>query len=205
MYILIGAGGHSKVVISILRRNNETIVGIIDDNRMGKWGEIDILGNVSQIPTILKKYPHAKYIVTIGDNGVREKITTMCKSYPICYGNAIDPSAIIGEQVYIGEGSVVMPGAVINSDVQIGRHSIINTSASVDHDCIIGDFVHISPGVNLAGNVKVGNLSHIGIGSCSIQNILIGQKVIVGAGATVINNIEDNLRVVGTPAIPLEN
>jgi acetyltransferase EpsM len=205
MYILIGAGGHAKVIIDILLNRNEEIIGFIDDNIKSSFEGFDILGKVSDIPEIMQKRKNAKFLISIGNNSVREKIVNMFSDLSIPYGKAIAPSALVGRNVIIEEGTVVMPGAVINCDTAIGKHSIINTSATIDHECLIGDYVHISPGVNLAGNVRVGNLTHIGIGACSIQNIMIGNEVTVGAGATVINHIEDCLKVVGTPAKPLTN
>ena len=68
----------------------------------------------------------------------------------------IHPSAIIGEQVEMADGTVIMAGVIINSCTKIGRGCIINTASTIDHDNIIEDYVHISPGVHLAGNVRVG-------------------------------------------------
>ncbi len=118
----------------------------------------------------------------------------------IPYYTAIHPSAIIGSNVTIGEGTVVMPNAVINIGSQIGRHCIINTGAIVEHDNRIGDYAHLASGVVTAGNVTIDNLTFLGTGSKVIQGLEIGENTIIGAGAVVVKDIPENCTAVGVPA-----
>jgi sugar O-acyltransferase (sialic acid O-acetyltransferase NeuD family) len=201
MFLLVGAGGHAKVVIDILKKNQETIIGILDDNpNLSFCLGYPILGKISDISRIRKQNVDYKVIIAIGDNQVREKIVKSYEEAEVNYGIAIHPSAVIDENVIINPGTVIMANVVINSSSTIGSHVILNTAATVDHDCKLSDFVHISPGVNLAGNVKVGKKVHIGIGASVIPGVTIGDTSIIGAGSTVINPIDSNVVAVGTPA-----
>lgn len=200
-HILIGAGGHSKVVVDILKSQGKQILGLLDDNTVqGQVLDLPVLGTTKMIPDLLKIYSDAAFIVCIGDNLTRRRIVEQLKPYNLNYGQAIHPSAVLGSKVIVKDGSVIMPNVVINADTIIGEHSIMNTACSIDHDCKIGDYVHISPGANLAGNVCVGSYSQVGIGSCVIQGIRIGTNSIIGAGACVVRDVEDNHVVVGCPA-----
>lgn len=63
--IIIGAGGHSKIVIDILEENNEfNILGLLDDNK-DIHGELvlgkKILGNIESI----KDYDPAELKLTV--------------------------------------------------------------------------------------------------------------------------------------------
>ena len=192
-YLLLGAGGHAKVVISIITNSGGKILGIFDDNlNKKKLHGHPILGKYEA-----KKYKNSKIIVCVGSNIVRKKIVSKISHD---FFTAIDKSSIVDRKSKIGLGSVIAHNSVIQSDVQIGKHCIINTSSSVDHDCKVDDFVHVGPGVTICGNVKVGSCSLIGAGSIILPNIKIGKNVIIGAGSVVLKDIPDNVKVAGSPA-----
>jgi len=197
--VIIGSGGHAKVVIDILLQriklgDNLEIIGILDDSydkeNSIKLFNIPVIGKVDKS----LKLENCEYIIAIGSNKVRGIIST---KYDLRYYTAIHPKAIIAEEVKIEEGTVVMAGAIINSYTRIGRHSIINTGSIIEHDCKIKDFVHISPNATLAGGVSIGNKTWIGMGSNIIQGVKIEENVIVGAGSVVLKYIKANKKIVG--------
>ena len=188
--IIIGAGGHSKVVSDIIVRSGDNVFGILDDNPK--------LSHCIGTTDDCRKYLDKQFIIAIGNNAVRKKIV---EKYPdLNFYTAIDPSAIVSGSAKIGAGTVVMPNAVINADSVIGAHVIVNTSSVVEHDCIVGDFVHISPRCVLCGTVKVGNETWIGAGAVVKNNIDIAPKCMIGCGATVVKNIKESGVFVGIPA-----
>lgn len=189
---LYGASGHCKVIIDILRSNNDGVRCIFDDNP--KAGEI--LGIPVLKASLLKSSLSDFIIVSIGDNLLRKKVVSKIS---ISFFTAIHNTAILSINTKIGIGSVIMAGVIINSSVEIGEHCIINSGAVIEHDCIIDDFCHISPNASLAGNVILGEGTHIGIGACVIQGVKIGKWVTIGAGSVIINNIPDFATVVGNP------
>lgn len=202
--VLFGAGGHGKVVRDIVEQMHEydlesSIVAVYDDYVLEKMmdGTLPILNSEDAFRAFVEKNGSVYGLIGIGNNAIRERLS---REYPIRYAVAIHPTAIIADDVKIGEGTVVMAGAIINPGAKIGRHCIINTGAIVEHDCVIGDYVHISPGVKMAGDVAIGRMCHIGVGASIIPKIKIGENVIVGAGTVVIRDIGDGKKVVGVPA-----
>lgn len=200
-YIVVGTGGHSKVVIDILKASNEKIIGMVDDfiQENHLFG-IPILGTIDKIEEIIMKIPDAYFIVAIGDNQSRKMVVKQLNNHSINFGTAIHPSAIIGSNVLINKGTVIMPNTVINAGAIIGEHVILNTACTVDHDCHIESYSHLSPGVHLAGNVTVGEGVHLGIGTNIIQGIAVGTYSVIGAGSCVIDNVPANVVAVGCPA-----
>lgn len=198
---IIGAGGHAKVVADIILKRKEmlndniNLVGFLDDNSKESVLKFPIVGKIEMINE-LKKNKNNYFIIAIGNNQIREKLSNI---YDCQYITLIHPSAIIGNNVTIGEGTVVMPGVVINSYTKIGKHCIINSSSTIEHDNETRDYVHISPNVVLGGNVKVGKNTWLGIGSTVIQGIKIGEYSIVGAGSVVVKNISDKIKAYGNP------
>ncbi|MGL5348084.1 MAG: acetyltransferase [Peptostreptococcaceae bacterium] len=199
--IAMGAGGHCSVVLDILENMIATgydikIKGLLDDNLdLCEFRGYKVLDRIDNVR--IYNDENTFFIITIGNNEVRRKIALNFKE--LRYLTAIHPSAIIGKDVYIDNGSVIMPKAVINANSTIGSHVIINTGAIIEHDNIIGSFSHISPGATLCGGVNIGEGCHIGANSTIIQYKTIGQNSIIGAGSVVIKNITSNVTAVGTP------
>lgn len=194
--VVIGAGGHAKVVIATLQATGQPVATVYDDDKR-LWGQailgIPIRGPVSD----LQQQTGRKAVIAIGDNQVRKTISAQLEMDWIC---AVHPSAQVHSTSQLGKGTVVFAGAVIQPEVKVGAHSIINTSSSVDHDCSLGPFVHVGPGVHLAGNVRLGASVSLGIGSNVIPDISIEKNTVVGAGAVVLMDLPPNVLSVGTPA-----
>lgn len=194
--IIIGAGGHAKVIADICLLNGDSIVGFLDDVKPdGLFLNFQKLGKVEQYVN----YADCEFVVAIGDSFVRERYVNQLKG--VTWYTAVHPKAVISAiDTFIGEGTVVMANAVINPGAKVGKHCIINTSSVIEHDNIIGDYVHISVGAKLAGKVEVCNNTWIGVGATVKDTIKIEGKCFIGAGAVVVKNITESGTYVGVPA-----
>lgn len=193
--IIIGAGGHARVIADIVRCRGDRCLGFLDDFAQDGVGDIPVLGTIKDYVN----YPNASFIVGIGNAAVRRKVVRSMEG--VRWYTAIHPAAVVSElNVSIGPGTAVMAGAIINTGAVIGAHAIINTAAVVEHDNRIGDFVHISVGAKLAGTVTVGPDSWVGIGAVVSNNLSICGGCMIGAGAVVIRSIGEPGTYVGVPA-----
>lgn len=177
--IIIGAGGHAKVVADIVKKSGDRVIGFLDDFSKGD----NILGSIDKCV----EFDGVYFVIGIGNNAVRKKIAE--KYTELIYYTAIHPTAVIGEGVSIGKGSVVMANVVINLDTKIGEHCIINTATVIEHDNDIADYAHISPNATLCGTVSVGERTHIGAAAVVKNNISICNDVVVGCGGCVVKDI----------------
>lgn len=190
--ILIGGGGHAKVVIDAINKSrNFSVYGILDP-QLPKGKSIlgvKVIGTDEMLPKIFKKGIRSAFIaigaVNVDGCNARGKIYDNLKKIGFHFPVIAHPKSVIAEDAKIGEGTFIAAGAVVNSGVKIGKNAIINTSASVDHDCEIEDFAHIAPGATLSGGVKVGAKTHIGTGANVVQGTKIGKKSMIRAGALV--------------------
>jgi len=190
--IVIGGGGHAKVVVSLLKKINKyEITGYTDIKNRGEILGVKYLGDDS----ILEKLfigGITNAVLGLGfikSNDKRKNILKKISNIKFCYPAIISNGAVINEEVEIGMGTVIMDGVVINSGTKIGNHCIINTNSSVDHDCIIKNHTHIAPGVTLSGGVEIGSNVLVGAGSTVIQYKKIVGNTVIGAGSTVIEDI----------------
>ncbi len=192
--IIIGAGGHGRVIADIGRLNGYKDIVFLDDSVKGNTDEgCLILGPVEMIDKT-----DGDIVVAIGNSHIRQSIID--KYTERFFPTLIHPSAVIARDTDIGKGSVVMAGAVINPGARIGTGCIVNTSSSVDHDCIVADYCHISVGAHLAGTVTLGRHCWIGAGAIVSNNIEICSEVTLGAGAVAIKDIMDKGTYIGIPA-----
>jgi len=201
--VIIGAGGHGRVVLDILNRaGTHRVAGFLDADVSLHHRRVDgceVLGDLSLLPE-LKHRGVQGAIVAIGDNGVRRQYAELIAQQGLKLVNAIHPSANLAGNVTLGCNVVIAAGALVCAHCQIGNSAILNTGCVVDHESLIANAVHICPGVKIAGRVIVEAGAFVGIGATVIQNLRIGRDAVVGAGAVVLNDVPASATVVGVPA-----
>jgi len=201
--IIIGAGGHAKVLIDALKLLGAPILGISEQN-LAKVNS-ELLG----VPVIckdaeLEKYPPEGVNLVNGlggvkDTSLRREVFKRFKMLGYAFSQVIHPSAVISANAALAEGVQVMAGAIIQAGVRVSENVVINTKTSVDHDCQIGSHVHLAPGVTVCGNVKIGDSVHVGSGATIIQGIIVGPHCLIGAGTLVQKNVPAGATVIGVP------
>jgi len=198
--IVIGGGGHARVLIDALQELKVTILGITDPARpAGARNEngVAVLGGDEALDRFrTSDIQLVNGVGSVGSMSARDKVFRQCAARGFRFANVIHPAAIVSRSADLCEGAQVMAGCVVQCGAVIGRNTIINTRASVDHDCRIGESVHVAPGVTLSGSVIVGDRSHIGTGATVIQGIKIGADCLVAAGAVVHRDLPDNSRLI---------
>jgi len=205
--VMVGGGGHAKVLLEILLRSKAyKIVGLTDPKAElihQKVLGVPVMGNDQVLPELRRvgvKYAFVG-IGSVGRNFARRAATyEKLKRLGFKLPNIIHPTAVIAQGVRLGAGNAILAKAIINAGVCLGNNTIINSGAIIEHDCMIADHVHVATGAMLAGGVEIGEASHIGIGAIIKQGVRIGKNVVVGAGAVVIEDVPEGLTVVGLPA-----
>lgn len=201
--IILGSGGHAKVLVDILRELTIPILGYTDIplhvSRL--HSSITYLGDDDQI----NSYDANEVILVngLGAAGLplaRKRIYDQFAAAGYTYMTVIHPSAIISSTAVIKQGVQIMAGVVIQTGSIIGDNAIINTNSTIDHDSVIHSHTHIAPGATICGDVKIGTSSFIGAGATIIQGIKIGNASVVGAGSVVVGTVSDGCVAYGVPA-----
>lgn len=197
--LIIGAGGHGKVIADIAKSLGRyaEIAFLDDDKEVSSVLGYPCIGSIEHLQTVTSN--ETEVFIAIGNASIREKMTVFVRKQGFGIATLIHPNAVIGSEVHIGSGTAVMAGAVVNAGAKIGESVIINTTSSVDHDCVVGDYTHIAVGAHVAGTVTIGEKCWIGAGAVISNNINLVANVTIGAGGVVIRDIEENGTYVGVP------
>jgi sugar O-acyltransferase (sialic acid O-acetyltransferase NeuD family) len=202
--VILGAGGHGRVVLDILAQAGRyDVVGFIDSNPALLGRRIDgleVRGGPDDLPRLGDELGVHSAVVAVGDNGARRALADQLDRIGFTLINAIHPSANLARNVSLGRNIVVAAGALVCAHCQIGDSVILNTGCIVDHESLIGTATHICPGARLAGRVTVESGAFVGIGATIIQSIRVGYEATIGAGAVVIDDVAPLSTVVGVPA-----
>ena len=204
--LLIGGGGHCRSVLdSVLAANVYDGIGIVDPDGTPCLG-IPVVGRDEDLPRLYSEgWTDAVITVgSVGDTGLRRRLYATVKAIGFSLPAVVDPTAAVGKDAALGEGTFVGKQAVINAGARTGVCAIVNTGAILEHDCRIGDFSHVSTGAVLCGQVMVGNDAHIGAGSTVRQSIRIGDGALVGIGSTVVKDVPGGVKAYGNPCRVVE-
>ncbi|MBC1779778.1 NeuD/PglB/VioB family sugar acetyltransferase [Listeria booriae] len=193
--IIIGDGGHSKMVQNIVRESGTYQLTEVWDDKYREPVARDGVVYTSldgQLQGLTQMDADATFFVAIGDNDIRKKIARTLALAGKKFAVIIHPTAFVEATVEIGEGSLVMAGSIVQANTVLGKHVIVNSGATVEHDISVGNFVHFAPGSVVTGGCTIADNVLVGAGSVVVPNISIGANAVVGAGSTLTRNIESN-------------
>lgn len=197
--IVIGGGGHAKVVANTAQICGYKIKGFLDDDQNCK--QMLSFSRLGCIDDCIK-HTDAEFIIAIGNNEIRKRVFQ--RHSDLKYATLVHPNAIIGSNVKVGIGTVVMPGAIVNADTVIGDFCVINSGAVVEHDCNIGNYTFLAPHSTMCGFVTVGDNCWIGAGSTINNVVKICRDVTLGSGAVLVKDATQPGTYIGVPARRIE-
>lgn len=208
--IILGGGGHAKVLIDSLQVSGIAVpYAILDVDRL-RWEKdllnVPILGGDDLLPEMVSRGVNC-FVVGLGstgDNRHRRRLFELGLAHGMNALTVIHPTAVCSTWATVEAGSQLFAGCIVNAGAKIGANVIVNSGAIIEHDCVLGDHVHIATGACLASTVKVETGGHIGAGATVRECIIIGEGSIVGAGAVVVKDVPPHTIVVGVPARPLQ-
>lgn len=208
--VVVGAGGFGREVLDVAESMNQSsdppvfeILGVLDDHpaeenlqRLERRGTC-YLGTTD---AWLSAGSAARYVIGVGAPRARRRLDDRLSSAGLRAATLRHPSATLGPQVEVGEGTVICAGVRITNNVRLGRHVHLNLNVTVGHDCQIRDFVSINPLAAISGDCAIGQEVMFGTGSVILQGLSVGDAATVGASACVVRNVPPGAIVKGVPA-----
>jgi UDP-perosamine 4-acetyltransferase len=201
--VVIGGGGHAKVLIAVLKKTPRHILGYTDPRDGGPILGVAYLGGDDVLPGLRAAHPGCEAVIGVGkidSSSARMGLQTQIGRLGFSFPAVVSSAAVVNEGVDLGPGTVVFDGVVVNSGASAGSACILNTGSIVEHDCRLGDNVHVAPGAVLSGGVTIGDDCMIGAGATVVHGVHVVPGCLVGAGAVVIGHVEVPGTYVGNPA-----
>jgi len=199
--VLLGAGGHAKVVLALARAAGWTVAGVCDPalaaEREARWRDVPVLGGdeaLADLDPRTTALANGIGQTRAGADGARGRVYAALAARGFRFPALVHPAAAVDPTAALDDGAQVMAGAVVQADCRIGRNSVVNTRASVDHDGEIGADVHVAPGATLCGAVRVGDGAFIGAGATVVPGVRIGARAFVAAGSLLARDLDADAR-----------
>jgi sugar O-acyltransferase (sialic acid O-acetyltransferase NeuD family) len=189
---LIGAGGHAREVMAQMGLE---LTCFVDDKY--------VTHNTNTVP--LSLFNPKEYVVMVAianskdRHGIIQRLPKETK-----YFTFVHPTALIMDNIYIGEGSFIGAYSILTTNIKIGKHAILNRSNHIGHDCEIGDYFSAMPGAIVSGNVKIYDLVYMGNNSSIREKISVHSLSTIGMNSAVVKNIEKSGVYVGCPAVKIK-
>jgi sugar O-acyltransferase (sialic acid O-acetyltransferase NeuD family) len=201
--VVIGGGGHSLSIISMVKETTENkIIGYTDLTNKGAVLGVCYLGKEELLDP--KKHPYLlmgiSYTNSPKDRGLRFHLTKTLENKGFYFPSFSSKSSIVSSDIILKKGTLVFNGAIINTSSEIGEHAVINTGAIIEHGCEIGHQFFLGPRAVVCGDVKIGNNVFIGAGSVLKDSISICDDVVIGMCTIVTKNITEPGIYIGNPA-----
>ena len=182
---LIGNGGHAREVMAQM---GTKLVRFVDDQYMDN----------DTLP--LSKLDIEKYEVMVAIADPRDRYDTIQRlPKGVRFFTFVHPTALIMDDVEIGEGSFIGANSILTTNIKIGKHAILNRGNHIGHDCVIGDFFSAMPGSVVSGNVRIYDLVYLGNNSTIKEKLSIHSLTTIGMNGAVVKHIEEPGTYVGVP------
>lgn len=189
--ILLGAGGHARVLHALAVAAGQTVIGLCDPGLVGlgqtRWHGVPVLGG----DDALSEFDPATVGLLNGlgqqvASRARQRLYQQMREAGFRFPALVHPTAWVAPGVELADGVQVMAGAVVQPGSCLGENCIVNTRAGIDHDCVLGAHVHVAPGAVLCGGVQVGSGAFIGAGAVVAHGLEVGADAVLGAGTTLV-------------------
>jgi sugar O-acyltransferase (sialic acid O-acetyltransferase NeuD family) len=184
--VLIGNGGHAREVMAQM---GIKLLRFVDDQYVDE----------DTLP--LSQFDPTKHTVMVAIANSKDRYD-MVQKLPkeTQFFTFIHPTALIMDNVEIGEGSFIGAYSILTTNIKIGKHAILNRGNHIGHDCRIGNYFSAMPGSIVSGNVTIYGLVYMGTNSSIREKLSIHSLSTIGMNSAVIKNIEDSGTYVGCPA-----
>lgn len=188
--VLIGNGGHAREVMAQM---GVKLLRFVDD----QYVDDDTLP--------LSQFDVTKHIamVAVADSKDRYDIVQRLPKETQFF-TFIHPTALLMNDVEIGEGSFIGAYSILTTNVKIEKHAILNRGNHIGHDCKIGNYFSAMPGSIVSGNVTIYDLVYMGNNSSIREKLSIHSLSTIGMNSAVVKHIEIPGTYVGCPAIKIK-
>ena len=205
--IIVGAGQFGREVFTWAQQAIHAgtpwvLKGFLDDRPEALRGfdyEAPILSSVAGYQ------PEAGdiFLCAIGTPAARRRISSILEAKGARFARLIHPTALVGHNVRIGDGSILGPLTQLSCDIQLGQHVFFGTHSNTGHDTRIGSYSQISGSCEINGMAILEEGVFLGSHATILPSARVGAWAYVGAGSVVLRRVAPRAKVFGNPAVTI--
>jgi sugar O-acyltransferase (sialic acid O-acetyltransferase NeuD family) len=173
---LIGGGGHAREVMAQM---GVKLTCFVDDQY--------VTHNTDTVPLSLFNPNEYAVMVAIGDSYDRFNVISKLPK-ETKYFTWVHPTALVLEDVEIGEGSFIGAYSILTTNIKVGKHAILSRGNQIGHDCVIGDYFSMMPGAIVSGYCNIGDFVYMGANSTIREKITVPGGTTIGMGSALVKN-----------------
>ena len=173
--LIIGAGGLGRMTLDIAETQYDCF--FVDDafDEGSVICNTKVVGHLSDLPKLKSRFNY--FVVAIGDNKLREKITINCREYGLENVSIVSSDAFISKWAKIGRGCIIQHFATVQNGASIGNGTIVSSHSEIHHDSTVGNYCSIYPNsvirtyAKLGDRVKCGSNVSVSNGVCASDDL----------------------------------
>ncbi|USO01274.1 MAG: hypothetical protein H6849_04245 [Alphaproteobacteria bacterium] len=174
--VLVGAGGHAKLVNEIASQINMRFDCFTDPL-------VKIFSNLEKA----KEFDaFSSFFIGIG-GATPNSLAIRLKLYDRYLENKYDSFNILSNHSYVSNsanlsnGILIAHHAIVQTGAHVAKNAIVNTGAIIEHDSFIGEGSHVGPGAIILGGAKIGKCCMIGAGAVILPSQIVPDNTLVRA------------------------
>jgi sugar O-acyltransferase (sialic acid O-acetyltransferase NeuD family) len=188
--VLIGNGGHAREVMAQM---GVKLLRFVDD----QYVDNDTLP--------LSQFDPNKHVAMVAIANSRDRYDIIQRlPKETQFFTFIHPTALLMDNIEIGEGSFIGAYSILTTNIKIGKHAILNRGNHIGHDSNIGDYFSAMPGSIVSGNVTIHDLVYLGTNSSIREKLSVHSMVTIGMNSGVVKHIEEPGIYAGSPLVKIK-
>ncbi|MBN2682513.1 MAG: hypothetical protein JXR58_08385 [Bacteroidales bacterium] len=210
--IIWGGKGNGTVVLNtIIDINNLSatkqyeVIGFVNNKHKETVSieGIPVLGDIDIINELVDKHD-AYFLNAISSvntmNIVKNTIDKILINESNRLINIIHPSAIIGNNVKLGNGCFIGHQSYIGQNAIIEDNCFIHAQCYVARDSIIKKHTYLAPKAYVGAEAIIENSVYIGVGALIKERVHINEFSIIGMGSIIVEDIPEKSKYYGEKA-----
>ena len=171
--VFIGTADYSKsIMYSLLEQLDDSQIAVIDNRSAvatDSFCGFKVYSNLSELDALVAE-GYTQAFVAVKNNAERQKLTDEVMGHGLGLINIIDQTAILSNDIHIGQGVYIGKKVIIEPSCIIGDGVMINTGSVFRCDCKVGKFSCFDECVILAESANVGDMCSLGVRSIVERN-----------------------------------